>query len=466
MRLQSSDDEAENPISRESPQTLNPHDLPLEISSSDSDVVEDFVDVSDNLSPPSSSPPPPPPTVRSDDDPVRPIDDHLRRLGVGARREWLDACVAGLAAGGAGFEALDVAGKARMCFEQFLVSDVNFSGGGVLPANVEGIHMAEMEGPFVLQVDEIVNISASLRDRYHDVGAGFKRCLKLLMTDGAQRVYGMEYRPIRELEVLAPAGLKIAIRNVHVRRGLLLLVPEVVEVLGGRVEDLDAAQQRLVNEVNKPPRGKRKQPMSPLSKRASLAAWPPNTINGVSQDINMADEFEDPINRDGDNEEPFTYLALLMAKWKRQKDTVPFVQGKVKCILTGVKVFHFKQRTAYELRVYIDDGSLIFEVLIDHNIVQKGIGHSPEEVNVALSSSDREVVMAMKEKMRNFQDFLATFEGSVLLEINGDPGIPVALEMDQGCSASDAWLLLKRLKFFTTPQTPQQRCIDTIDISP
>ncbi|KAK1319148.1 hypothetical protein QJS10_CPB04g00192 [Acorus calamus] len=489
LRLQSSDDEAENPITRESSQTLNPHDIPLEISSSDSDVVEDFVDVSDNLSPPSSSPPPPPPpppppTVRSDDDPVRPIDDHLRRFGVGARREWLDACVAGLAAGGAGFEGMDVSGKARMCFEQFLVSDVNFSGGGVLPANVEGMHMAEMEGPFVLQVDEIVNISASLRDRYHDAGAGFKRCLKLLMTDGAQRVYGMEYRHIRELEVLAPAGLKIAIRNVHVRRGLLLLVPEVVEVLGGRVEDLDAARQRLVNEVNKPPRGKRKQPMPPLSKRASLAAWPSNTVNGVSQvnvsvshhadnnhllgqGFDMADEFENPINRDGDNEEPFTYLALLMAKWKRQKDTVPFIQGKIKCILTGVKVFHFKQRTAYELRVYIDDGSLISEVLIDHNIVQKGIGHSPEEVNVALSSSDREVVKAMKEKMRNFQAFLAAFEGSVLLEINGDPGIPVALEMNQGCSASsDAWLLLKRLKFFTAPQTPQQRCIDTMDISP
>ncbi|KAK1295394.1 hypothetical protein QJS10_CPA16g00668 [Acorus calamus] len=32
--------------------------------------------------------------------------------------------------------------------------------------------------------------------------------------------------------------------------------------------------------------------------------------------------------------------------------------------------------------------------------------------------------------------------GSVLLEINGYLPIPVALEMDQGCPASDAWLLL------------------------
>lgn len=36
-----------------------------------------------------------------------------------------------------------------------------------------------------------------------------------------------------------------------------MLVPEVLEVLGGVVEDLEAARQRLVQEVNKPPRGKR-----------------------------------------------------------------------------------------------------------------------------------------------------------------------------------------------------------------
>lgn len=30
------------------------------------------------------------------------------------------------------------------------------------------------------------------------------------MTDGVQRVFGMEYRPIKDLEVLAPAGLKVS----------------------------------------------------------------------------------------------------------------------------------------------------------------------------------------------------------------------------------------------------------------
>lgn len=51
--------------------------------------------------------------------------------------------------------------------------------------------------------------------------------------------------------------MQVAVCNVHIRHGLLMLVPEVVEVLGGTVDELEAARQRLVEEVNKPPRGRR-----------------------------------------------------------------------------------------------------------------------------------------------------------------------------------------------------------------
>lgn len=50
---------------------------------------------------------------------------------------------------------------------------------------------------------------------------------------------------------------QVAICNVHIRHGLLMLVPETIEILGGLVEQLDAARKRLVDELNKPPRGKR-----------------------------------------------------------------------------------------------------------------------------------------------------------------------------------------------------------------
>jgi RecQ-mediated genome instability protein 1 len=36
-----------------------------------------------------------------------------------------------------------------------------------------------------------------------------------------------------------------------------MLVPEAIEILGGVVDELEAARDRLVSEVNKPPRGKR-----------------------------------------------------------------------------------------------------------------------------------------------------------------------------------------------------------------
>ena len=36
-----------------------------------------------------------------------------------------------------------------------------------------------------------------------------------------------------------------------------MLVPEVIDILGGVVDELEVARGRLVSEVNKPPRGKR-----------------------------------------------------------------------------------------------------------------------------------------------------------------------------------------------------------------
>lgn len=51
--------------------------------------------------------------------------------------------------------------------------------------------------------------------------------------------------------------MQIVVSNVQVRHGLFMLVPEIVEVLGGMVEELEEARKRLVVEVNKPSRGKR-----------------------------------------------------------------------------------------------------------------------------------------------------------------------------------------------------------------
>ncbi|KAL5676198.1 hypothetical protein ACJX0J_012329, partial [Zea mays] len=374
-------------------------------------------------------------------------------------------------------------------------------------------------------VDEVVNISVPLKERYREAPAGPKRCLKLSMTDGIRHIFGMEYRPIKDLTVLAPAGLKIIVRNVHTRRGLLMLVPEAVEILGGVVDELEAARARLVSEVNKPPRGKSKQGGLSLSSRATRAAWPCSTdiTNGVAQGISMQravnssyptgsgnafqvggatetvveelvsplvanrvqeinmqgsyasltrettetsmhttheydpthitekstgtvmEERPDPpilansvheqmqrvqpangaqssnvgkINQmeqsfilSGENEKPFTYIYSMLIDWGRQQDTKAYIQGKIKGLITSVKKFQYKQRTKYELYVYIDDGSFISEAFIDSDIVNNMLGLSPGEVTAALAgelefASPSEV----KETLKGFQKFLVKFE--------------------------------------------------------
>ncbi|KAK4488483.1 hypothetical protein RD792_004247 [Penstemon davidsonii] len=87
--------------------------------------------------------------------------------------------------------------------------------------------------------------------KYRDIASGTGRCLKLSMTDGVQRVVGFEHEPIEDLEVLAPAGLKVVISNVKIEDGHLFLVPGALEVLGGSVKNLDAARKRRIQKLYK-----------------------------------------------------------------------------------------------------------------------------------------------------------------------------------------------------------------------
>lgn len=163
LRLDCSDDEENAELASAPP----PHELetgtvtpqppnsiqfpsePLEISDDG-----EFIDVPDNLSPPSpprhqnAGPQVIPPSSR----PSCPISDSLRRLGLSVRREWLDACIRELESSVRGFAGFDVTTKAKLCFEQFLFSDMNYCGSGVLPANVDSMHLVDLPGPYVLQV--------------------------------------------------------------------------------------------------------------------------------------------------------------------------------------------------------------------------------------------------------------------------------------------------------------------------
>lgn len=63
-----------------------------------------------------------------------------------------------------------------------------------------------MQGPFIVQVDEIITISDAYEHWYKDVE---NRVLKLCITDGKQKIFGMEYERIHELSVNTSPGIKV-----------------------------------------------------------------------------------------------------------------------------------------------------------------------------------------------------------------------------------------------------------------
>ncbi|KAL9658045.1 hypothetical protein ABK040_012284 [Willaertia magna] len=66
-----------------------------------------------------------------------------------------------------------------------------------------------------------------------------KRLLHFTLSDGyVNNIQAMEYKPINSLSLNTPLGTKILIKEVLVRRSLLLLVPECIQVLGGGVDEL------------------------------------------------------------------------------------------------------------------------------------------------------------------------------------------------------------------------------------
>jgi RecQ-mediated genome instability protein 1 len=182
LRLTCSSDEEDQSLQQPENENLNPISIPdpypsepFEISDDD-DEEEEFIDVSDNFTPPepvsNHSPEPPPPPVHEAPDHSEPpppatsasnstgsrsgsgcpIGDFLGRLGLKLKTEWLEACLDALQCSVPGFASLSVDAKAKLCFERFLVSDMNHCGNGVLPHNVDSMHLVDLPGPYVLQV--------------------------------------------------------------------------------------------------------------------------------------------------------------------------------------------------------------------------------------------------------------------------------------------------------------------------
>ena len=65
---------------------------------------------------------------------------------------------------------------------------------------------------------------------------------KLLLQDAAgRRVYGIELRGLEGVGLGMSIGCKVVLKNVLVARGVVLLEPATITVLGGKIEELHKA---------------------------------------------------------------------------------------------------------------------------------------------------------------------------------------------------------------------------------
>lgn len=117
-----------------------------------------------------------------------------------------------------------------------LDSDLRPIGRKFLPSDINSGRTEKLEGPCVLQVQKVRNISAP---KDHEESQGAPRMLRLQMTDGHTTCVGLEFKHLSKISLNTPPGTKIKLLGtVQVKNGLLLLDDSKISVLGGEVEHM------------------------------------------------------------------------------------------------------------------------------------------------------------------------------------------------------------------------------------
>ncbi|KAM9976533.1 hypothetical protein ACTFIR_010374 [Dictyostelium discoideum] len=128
-------------------------------------------------------------------------------------------------------------------YKYFLNSDIlksalpNFTEQQAKSINDITIKVSKFNGVFILQLNSIKNISESFENRDNDDKSA-NRTLKLHLTDGKNNFNAIEHHFIHFLSPLMPPGLKIAIKDFTVRRGIILLEEHNIRIIGGQVTRL------------------------------------------------------------------------------------------------------------------------------------------------------------------------------------------------------------------------------------
>eukprot|EP01080_Neovahlkampfia_damariscottae_P009870 gene9870-2192_t len=160
--------------------------------------------------------------------------NYLSNLGISVKQDWLELCI--------DFVKREIKPKNqndmnKQILEQFLDSDLNYIGDKNLNEQVQTLHNKTIKGPHVIQINKVRDISRPMCEELEETENKYSatnkfRTLMIEFTDGNQTFKGMEYRHINSMNTNTPKGTKIVVKDVLVRRGILLLIPQCIKILG------------------------------------------------------------------------------------------------------------------------------------------------------------------------------------------------------------------------------------------
>eukprot|EP01132_Coremiostelium_polycephalum_P005165 gene5165-6430_t len=127
-------------------------------------------------------------------------------------------------------------------YQQVLLYDISESCIPSLPTTTPPLSDPStktqiLKGTYFVQISETINISEPFETRLDDDNSQF-RTLKFIITDGYQTLIAIEYKYISFLNPHLPPGTKAFIKDVPIRRGILLLDSNNIRLLGGNVDRL------------------------------------------------------------------------------------------------------------------------------------------------------------------------------------------------------------------------------------
>ena len=132
----------------------------------------------------------------------------------------------------------------------------------------------------ILQCDEYTDISNSSDDQLKE---SKNRMMKLSLTDGKTPIYAIEKEHIHCLSMALKPGFKIALRNVKVRRGIIYLYNNTIQLLGGEVKELIDLEEKRRKE---------------LERKYRPSYIPQSVTNHITIPLQSFDDNEDDENED------------------------------------------------------------------------------------------------------------------------------------------------------------------------